>query len=134
MIPVPPSSRRLHVAFVSAELAPYVKTGGLADVSAALPKALARAGHKVTVFLPRYGAIPYPPGAFAGSVHVPLAAIPRRAGFYRKSLGRGLSGVFVEHPPFFDRPGGPYGTAEGEYPDSALRFAFFSRAAIEYFR
>jgi starch synthase len=128
------AQRRLHVAFVSAELAPYVKTGGLADVSAALPKALARAGHKVTVFLPRYGAIPFPPGDFAGSVHVPVDAIPRSAGFYRKPLGRGLSVVFVEHPPFFDRPGGLYGTAEGEYRDSPLRFAFFSRAAIEYFR
>jgi starch synthase len=127
------SQRRLHVAFVSAELAPYVKTGGLADVSAALPKALARAGHKVTVFLPRYGAISFPPGEFAGSVHVPVDSVPRSAGFYRKALGRGLTVVFVEHPPFFDRPG-IYGTPDGEYRDSALRFAFFSRAAIEYFR
>jgi starch synthase len=114
MIPVPPPPRRLHVAFVSAELAPYVKTGGLADVSAALPKALAKAGHKVTVFLPRYAAIPFPPGDFAGSVHVPVDNAPRSAGFYRKSLGRGLAVVFVEHPPFFARPGGMYGTAEGE--------------------
>ena len=125
--------RRLHIAFVSAELAPYVKTGGLADVSAALPKALAKAGHKVTVFVPRYGAIPFPPGDFAGSVHVPVDNVPRSAGFYRKSLGRGLTVVFVEHPPFFDRPG-LYGTPDGEYRDSPLRFAFFSRAAIEYFR
>jgi starch synthase len=128
------AQRRLHIGFVSAELAPYVKTGGLADVSAALPKALAKAGHKVTVFLPRYAAIPFPPGEFAGSVHVPVDNIPRSAGFYRKSLGRGLTVVFVEHPPFFDRPGGLYGTRDGEYHDSPLRFAFFSRAAIEYFR
>ena len=58
--------KRLHVGYVSAELAPFAKTGGLADTAAALPKALARAGHKVTVFVPRYGQIPFPPGDFAG--------------------------------------------------------------------
>src|SRR5206468_843475 len=63
---IPMPQRRLHVGFVTSELAPYVKTGGLADVSAALPKALAKAGHKVTVFVPRYAAIPFPPGEFAG--------------------------------------------------------------------
>ena len=122
------SPRRLHVAFLSAELYPYAKTGGLADVAAALPKALAKAGHKVTVFVPRYGTIPYPAGEFAGSVHVPVDDVHRSAGFYLQTLGRGVTVVFVEHPPFFDRPS-LYG-----YDDDRLRFAFFSRAAIEYFR
>jgi starch synthase len=52
----------------------------------------------------------------------------RSAGFYRRPLGRGLSVVFVEHPPLFDRP---YLYGHG---DDWLRFAFFARAAIEYFR
>jgi starch synthase len=121
-------AKRLHVAFVASEMAPYAKTGGLADMSAALPKALAKAGHKVTVFLPRYGGIAFPPGEFAGSVHVPVDDTRRSAGFYRQPLGRGLSVVFVEHPPFFDRPH-IYG-----YDDDRLRFAFLSRASIEYFR
>ena len=43
----------LHIAYTTSEMAPFAKTGGLADVSAALPKALVRLGHKVTVFLPR---------------------------------------------------------------------------------
>ena len=121
-------AKKLHIGYVSAELAPFAKTGGLADTAAALPKALARAGHKVTVFLPRYGQIPFPPGEFAGSVHVPVDDVNRSAGFYRRPLGRGLSVVFVEHPPLFDRPF-LYG-----HDDDRLRFAFFSRAAIEYFR
>ena len=41
--------------------------------------------------------------------------------------------IFIEHPEFFDRPN-PYGDANGEYPDNRPRFAFFSRAVIEYFR
>ena len=119
----------LHIAFVTSEMAPYVKTGGLGDISAALPKALVRLGHRVTVVLPRYRAIPFPPGDFAGSVHVPVDSVTRSTGFYRKSLAKGLDVVFVEHPPFFDRPL-PY----GDYEDNRLRFAFLSRAALEYFR
>jgi starch synthase len=41
--------------------------------------------------------------------------------------------VFVEHAPFVDRPF-PYGVASTDYPDNGLRFAFFARAALEYFR
>ena len=56
----------MHVAFVTSEMVPFMKTGGLADVSAALPKALARLGHRVTVLLPRYGPIAYPGGRVPG--------------------------------------------------------------------
>ncbi len=123
----------LHIAYVTSEMAPFAKSGGLADVSGALPKALARLGHRVTVFLPRYGSIGFPAGDFAGSVHVPTDDVNRSAGFYRRVLEPGLDVVFVEHPPFFDRPE-LYGDEAGDYPDNRLRFAFFARAAIEYYR
>jgi len=125
--------RKLHVVFATPEMFPFVKTGGLADVSAALPKALARLGHRVTVFLPRYGAIPFPPGDFAGSVHVPVDAVHRSAGYYARSLAKGLQVVFVEHPPFFDRPQ-LYGFGDRDFDDNHLRFAFFTRAVLEYLR
>lgn len=120
---------KLHVAFVTSEMVPYVKTGGLADISGALPKALGRLGHRVTVLLPRYASIPFPPGEFAGSVHVPVDGLARSAGFYRTSPLPGVEVIFVEYPPFYDRPV-PY----GDYEDNRLRFAFLSRAALEYFR
>jgi starch synthase len=124
----------LAIAFVTSEMTPFMKTGGLADVSAALPRALARLGHRVTVFLPRYPRIPFPPGDFAGSVHVPVDSIPRSAGFYRRVLEDRLEVVFIEHPPFYDRPN-PYGPSGHEdYSDNHLRFAFLSRAALEYLR
>lgn len=44
----------MHIAFAASECIPFAKTGGLADVVAALPPALVKLGHKVTVFLPRY--------------------------------------------------------------------------------
>ena len=121
-------SDTLHVAFVTPEMAPYVKTGGLADISAALPKALEQLGHRVTVVLPRYASIPFPPGEFSGSVHVPVDGTPRSAGFYRAWTEAGAEVVFVEHPPLFERHRF-YG--EG---DDRLRFAFLARAAVEYFR
>ncbi len=121
-------SDSLHIAFVTPEMGPFVKTGGLADISAALPKALVRLGHRVSVLLPRYGGVPFPPGDFAGSVHVPVDGLSRSAGFYRTRTDGGVEVVFVEHPPFFDRPR-IYG--EG---DDRLRFAFLARAALEYFR
>jgi starch synthase len=119
----------LHVAFVTPEMAPYVKTGGLADISSALPKALVKLGHRVTVFLPRYASIRFPPGEFAGSVHVPVDSIHRSAGFYRTVTEAGVEVVFIEHPAFFDRP-----AIYGDYEDNRLRFAFLSRAPLEYFR
>jgi len=127
------ADNRLHIAFVTSEMVPFMKTGGLADVSAALPKALARLGHRVTVVLPRYGPIPYPAGDFRGSVHIPVDPVPRSAGFYRREPAAGVEVVFVEYPPFFDRPY-PYGVGNDDYPDNPLRFAFLSRAAVEYFR
>jgi starch synthase len=118
----------LHVAFVTPEMGPYVKTGGLADIAAALPKALVRLGHRVTVVLPRYASVPFPPGEWAGSVHVPVDALARSAGFFRTRTQAGVDVVFVEHPPFFDRHR-YYGES-----DDRLRFAFLARAAVEYFR
>ncbi|HEV8253408.1 MAG TPA: glycogen synthase GlgA [Vicinamibacteria bacterium] len=123
----------LQIAFVTSEMVPYAKTGGLADVSGALPKALGRLGHRVTVFLPRYGTIPFPPGDFAGSIHVPVDAVHRSAGFYVKRPVEGVDVVFIEHPPFFDRPQ-LYGFGNADYPDNRLRFAFLARAALEFLR
>ena len=110
-------------------MAPYVKTGGLADVSGALPKALVRLGHRVTVVLPRYRGVGFPPGEFAGSVHVPVDGMARSAGFYRTRTAADVEVVFVEYPPFFDRD-----AIYGDYADNRLRFAFLARAAVEYFR
>jgi starch synthase len=122
----------LHVAHVTSEIAPYVKTGGLADVSAALPKALAQLGHRVTVVAPLYREIERKGMKRRGSVRVPLDGAERNATFYATEAD-GVEIVFIEHAPFFDRPF-PYGVGSRDYPDNDVRFAFLSRAALEFFR
>jgi starch synthase len=51
------ASKRLKILFVTSEVVPFVKTGGLADVSAALPQILAEMGHEVRIVIPKYGAV-----------------------------------------------------------------------------
>jgi starch synthase len=123
----------LHIAFVASEMAPFVKTGGLADVIGALPKALAALGHRVSVFLPRYGSIAFPPGQFLGAAQVPLDGVPRSAGYFERVLEDGVRVIFVDYAPFFGRPN-PYGEGGADYADNRLRFAFFARAVLEFFR
>ena len=123
----------MHIAFVASEMAPFAKTGGLADVIGALPRALAAIGHRVTVFLPRYGSIGFPPGQFLGATNVPLDGVARSAGYFERVLEDRVRVVFVDYAPFFDRPN-PYGDGGSDYPDNRLRFAFFARAVLEFFR
>lgn len=120
----------LHVVMVSAEAHPFAKTGGLAEVAGALPLALARIGHRVTLVLPRYR------GVAADGVEPAILSIGGRAqevGFAKQRLADGVEAVLVDAPDLFDREG-LYGTSAGDYPDNAWRFAVFGRAALEYVR
>lgn len=128
-----PMTEHLHVACVASEMVPYAKTGGLADIAAALPKALAHLGHRVTVFLPRYRSVGDVPCELAGSVHVPLGTAHPSATYHVATPRDNVRVVFVGHPPFYDRAE-PYGEGNREYPDNRLRFAFLARAALEFFR
>ena len=121
----------MHIAFVASEGVPFSKTGGLADVVGALPQALVKLGHQVSVYLPRYRQTKLADAPIAvRSITVPFDDKYR---FCSVLKGPSLSGVqhyFVEYPPFFDRDA-LYGTAAGDYTDNAERFALFSRAVIE---
>ena len=119
----------MRILFVASEALPFAKTGGLADVIEALPRALVKLGHEVAVFLPRYRDVK------AGSVVMPSLTIPqglrlRFPAVDNGSILRGVRYFFLDDPPYFDRPG-LYGEKTGDYPDNAERFAEFSRAAIE---
>jgi len=117
---------------VASEAHPYAKTGGLAEVTAALADALARLGHQVTLVLPRYRGIDIT-GAQARTVNVPLGPFMQAVTFHRREERPGVVAVFVDIPDLFDREG-LYGAGGVDYSDNAWRFAMFSRAALEYAR
>jgi starch synthase len=123
----------MEILFVSTELAPYVKVGGLADVMAALPKALRGLGHKTTIVLPRYAAFEAS-GLLAARRLTPLAielgGKTWPVTVYDAKLPSQVELVLVDAPGLFDRKG-VYGENGEDYPDNATRFAILSRAAAE---
>jgi starch synthase len=120
----------MRILFVASEGLPFSKTGGLADVVEALPKALVAEGHEVAVVLPRYR------GTEAAALVIPSLTISMggaRLRFPAIAGGAVLGGVryfFVDDPAYFDREG-LYGSGGKDYPDNAERYAEFCRAAIE---
>jgi starch synthase len=117
---------------VTPEAHPFAKTGGLAEVTAALPSALARQGHDVTVVLPRYRNTA--PGAVAvRSIELPLGPRTFAVTYLEQRMADGVRMVLVDVPELFDRPG-LYQDGGNDYPDNDLRFAVLSRAALEFAR
>ena len=124
-------SGQLKILILTAEMVPFAKTGGLADVAGALPKALATLGHDVRVALPRYGRIdgarfgltvevdPFPVTIDSGTESVSIERSAIRAG------DREIPVYFVANERLFNREG-VYG-----YPDDGERFVLFCRAALE---
>jgi len=124
------STDQLSILFVASEAHPFAKTGGLAEVSAALTDALARLGHKVTLVLPRYRGIDVA-GAERFETRLRFGSRVQPVVYYERRLSEGLHVALIDAPELFDRAA-LYGTAEGDYPDNAWRFGVFARAAVEY--
>lgn len=124
--------RPLRIAFVASELAPLAKTGGLADVSAALPRYLHRQGHDLRVFLPFYstlrtGASEPLPVEFLQDLTLEMGGHPFRWSVWTLPLpGTSVWVHLIRCPELFDRPR-LYSGDE----DDAFRFAFLSRATLE---
>ena len=114
---------------IASEAQPFSKTGGLADVATALPKALGRLGHDVTLMTPRYRGIA--PGEIAGSVAIEVASYRFRADLHEVSLGPGARALLVDCPELYDRPG-IYHEGGQDYSDNAVRYAFLSAAAVAW--
>jgi starch synthase len=121
----------MHIAFAASECVPFSKTGGLADVVGALPRALAALGHQVSVYLPRYRQSKLDdPQTVVRSITIPFDDKYRFCSVVTAGSSAGVRFYFVDYPPFFDRDA-LYGTPAGDYPDNAERFAMFSRAVLE---
>ncbi len=128
------SSSPLKILFVTPECAPWVKTGGLGEVSAALPKSLTALGHDVKVLMPAYRSLqsivaqgqvcatipasgPWPPARLIQA----SAALNEASGFTL---------LLLDCPGLYDLAGGPYQNEHSQdHGDNAFRFGFFSQVA-----
>lgn len=121
----------MNVLFVTSEAFPLLKTGGLGDVSGALPAALATAGEDIRMLLPGY------PQALENAEHVGAAiALGTVLGFKDVSLiearmpANGVPLWLIRCPQLYDRPGNPYvQDGKTDWPDNHLRFALLSYVA-----
>ena len=120
----------LRIAHIASEVVPFSKTGGLADVVGALPPAQAALGHHVIVIAPAHRtSLTTPvPGVKAGDVE----ALGLRTAVYLHTY-RDVEIVLLDCPLLFVRPA-LYSLPDGDFPDNALRFAFFARAALAALR
>jgi len=120
----------MKVLSAASELYPLVKTGGLADVTGALPAALSEQGVAVTTIIPGYPAV--------------MAALEQPAPFHAykdlfggpaqllRGTASGLDIIAIDAPHLFDRPGNPYLGKDGlDWPDNAQRFAALGKAAAD---
>lgn len=119
----------MNILFVTPECAPYVKTGGLGDVSAALPATLAALGHDVRVLLPAYRGMKVS-GEIGDGVELPPYGPWPAAQLVPVQVESGVTLLLLACPGLYQRPGGPYVDASGhDYHDNAVRFGMLSRIA-----
>jgi starch synthase len=147
---MPHTASRLacNVVLAASEVVGFAKTGGLADVAGALPRALARRGHDCSIVLPLYhsvraGSVPIEPTEHAFRVPIRGRSVAGR--LWRATLPRSNVPVYlVEQPDYYERDDPArgkglyqYATPDGQkhdYPDNCERYVFFCRAALEAIR
>ena len=117
----------MRILFATSEAQPFAASGGLADVSGALPKALRKRLIGCRVVMPLYDTISdemREKMTFIGSISVPVAWRRQYCGVFEAKVD-GLIYYFIDNQYYFKR-----GSLYGHY-DDAERFAFFSRAVLE---
>ncbi|HZS43656.1 MAG TPA: glycogen synthase GlgA [Blastocatellia bacterium] len=118
----------MRIFLAATEAVPFAKTGGLADVASALPKALVRLGHDARIVMPRYASIN------AGNRIIDDLSVPINHTTTRCSVFADFGGpapiYFIDSPEYFHRQSWGKDILYGEW-DDAERFAFFSRAVLE---
>jgi starch synthase len=129
--------KKLTVVFVASEATPYAKTGGLADVSGALPEALAKLGVEVHMFIPLYAVVDRKSAGIGKKrpvrITVPISARFPEGNVHTVQRGEGFFVHFIEHEGYFGREH-LYNTADGDHADNCERFVFFCRSVIEGIR
>jgi starch synthase len=109
----------MKILFCSSEVVPFAKTGGLADVSGALPIALEKQGVEVNVCMPKYGSIK------EQDYHI--KKLDDKVSYCK--IGKKIKVYFIANENYFNRSG-LYGDKIGDYVDNLDRFVFYSRETL----
>jgi starch synthase len=125
--------KNLQILFCASEVSPYAKTGGLADVTGALPAALQQLGCDVRVFLPLYRSVReqgHPLTPVAQDLSVPVGLRDYTVHLWESRTATGIPVYFLEKDEFYDREF-LYGTpTRGDYEDNPERFIAFCRSVF----
>ena len=121
---------RLGILMIASEVAPWAKTGGLADVTGALPSALDRLGHRITLVMPKYRGTDAADAAVSIRT-IRLGTAVHEVAFHVLSLSARRRLVMVDVPRLFNRDG-LYGTGGRDFDDNAERFGLLAVAALEF--
>lgn len=127
----------LNILFVSAECVPFAKSGGLGDVTGALPQFLKKKGHNIIIVMPMYSVIDrrlHNIETAVREMHVETGGEVVSCAVLTTSLPGGVQVYFIDYAPFFDRPGLYNDSTHTDYEDNPERFIFLSRAALELCR
>ena len=124
----------MKILIASAEVVPFAKTGGLADVAGALPKALSALGHDVKVIMPKYKMVDsgkFDLDKIYDGIEVEIAGRKELADVYEGAIpGTDVTVYFIANEKYFGRDG-LYQDKGVDYPDNCERFSFYCRAAME---
>lgn len=126
---------KLNILIAASEVVPFAKSGGLADVAGALPKALHALGHDVRIVMPRYYIVDkekYGLKLLEGSLGVPMGSMGEAWGSVYEGVlpGSEVPVYFIEYEDFFGRKGLYDEEGEG-YSDNDNRFIFFSKSVMQ---
>jgi len=123
--------RPLKVLILAAEIVPFVKVGGLADVVGALPKSLKAQGHDIRLAMPRYGQVDvarFGLSTVLDTVSVDMSTFQVPVSVRQGSIGDAIPVYMIDAPRYFEREN-IYG-----YTDDGERFILFCRGALEAMR
>jgi starch synthase len=128
------AKKKLTVILATSEAAPYAKTGGLADVSGSLARALAGLGVEVHLFMPLYAVVDRKSAGIGkkkpARITIPISARRPEGYVHTAKVSENFSAHFIEHEGYFGREH-LYNTPSGDYADNCERFVFFCRGVLE---
>ena len=119
----------MQILFCASEVAPFAKTGGLADVAGSLPESLRKLGCDVRIFMPLYRSVREKAPALdlvARQVAIPVGIHIYHVHFWESSTESGIPIYFLEKDEFYDRSNLYGSPSRGDYEDNAERFITFS--------